>query len=200
MFDPVGEVWRRAGQGSLPPGAFIRRWGVKKIGSLIAELLSHDAKRRKRLRQFGSGRAARVCESGSATSTLPRAFTKVCFRGDPPEGGWPVRFVVITAYNPEARIVTPAENNAADRSLRNKLRRDTIFAFRVTGGSRDRRHMEPGWGFVPPVDGYAAGLCRQFHQLAYFEVTDGAVLLVNALDESCRHIGSWSDLLIAPVL
>jgi hypothetical protein len=196
MFDPVKRVWHRAGQCSLPPSVFFHRWSGERIEVLITLLLRHDAKRRARLHLAGSKGEVRVRENGSNLRILPAAFTKAYFRGAPPKGGWPKRFVVITAYNPEARVVTCAENSAADRSLRRQLGKDALSAFRVTGGSRDRRHVEPGWGFVLPMDDYAVCLCRKFLQLAYFEVTDGEVLLVNAFDESCQLVGRWSDLLI----
>lgn len=199
MFDPVKQVWHRAGQDEMSPTAFIRGWGVKTIEVLISRLIRHDAERRASIsQQGGAGGVTRACNRGTEAGALPAAFNKARFQGDPPNDGWPVRFVVITAYNPDARIVTQTGNSAADRSLEKHLQQDGMRIFRVIGGSQDRLHEEPGWGFVPPNDEYVVGLCRQYQQLAYFEVVDGAVLLVNALDESCHLVGSWRDLLIGP--
>lgn len=51
MYDPKGKTWHRAGQGSLPPDVFIRRWGLGRVEGLIARLLRHDAKRRESYQQ-----------------------------------------------------------------------------------------------------------------------------------------------------
>lgn len=60
-------------------------------------------------------------------------------------------------------------NEARDHELNKVLLAGRVSHFRVTGGSRDRMHTEPGWGCELPLN-EALGLARQFGQAAIYWV------------------------------
>ena len=95
--------------------------------------------------------------------SLPAEFSRVYFRGQPPMAGWPETFAVVTAHNPEGVVDDPSANETSDQSLREEIERAGLIHFRVTGGSLDGLHQEPGWGIVlaTPAQPYfdLGGLC-----------------------------------------
>ena len=100
---------------------------------------------------------------------LPTEFTQVFFRASVPFGGWPKRFAVVTAHNPDGQLVEPAANDAADEALRDAIEKLGLTYFRVTGGSRDEKHQEPGWGFSSTTPQSAQELSQRFQQDAQWE-------------------------------
>ena len=128
---------------------------------------------------------------------LPDEFLDVYFRATCPAAGWPSRFTIITAYNPDGKIVPAAENEKADVLLAAELTARNWAHFRVTGGSRDGQHREPGWGILVPDTGEAMQLCQRFSQLAFFQVEKGEVVLVDARSGERRKTGYWSERLFS---
>ncbi|MGC4017098.1 MAG: DUF3293 domain-containing protein [Luteolibacter sp.] len=78
----------------------------------------------------------------------PPEYFQTVFRAEPPPGGWPDSFAVVTAFNPRRNPQASAEENAhADLELHRELAARGLQPFRVTGASPDLLHQEPGWGF-----------------------------------------------------
>ena len=124
--------------------------------------------------------------------SLPAEFSQVYFRADTPNGGWPQQFAIVTAYNPEGLVTDPADNNRADLELRESLDKMGLTYFRVTGGSRDGKHKEPGWGIVLQTPETSQKLSRQFKQLAFFWVEQGHVSLVETGTGSKEYQSIWT--------
>lgn len=109
----------------------------------------------------------------------------------PPEG-LPGRFGVITAYNPNGRRAADATNLTADCKLEECLKRSKLPHFRVTGGSQDGSHREPGFGVVTGDIEEVEKLARQFRQEAFFWIEDGEIYCFE-VDRPTRHrLGPWS--------
>ena len=101
-------------------------------------------------------------------------------------------------HNPDGNLQPKNENNRIDALLQKELQSLDILHFRVTGGSKDMKHAEPGFGCV--IDSSAARkLGQQFSQEAVFWVDDGELFLVNCNQEE-PHIalGRFYDRVIAP--
>ena len=129
---------------------------------------------------------------------LPTEFTQVFFRASVPIGGWPERFAVVTAHNPDGLLLEPAANAGADAMLRAALEKIGLEHFRVTGGSRDEAHREPGWGFSPATPQSAQELSQRFRQLAFFWIENDRVSLVDARTGSSTDQGSWQEPWLGP--
>ena len=124
---------------------------------------------------------------------LPTEFTQVFFRASVPIGGWPKRFAVVTAHNPDGLLADPAANDAADEELRAAMEKRGLTHFRVTGGSRDEKHREPGWGFSSATSQSAKELSLSFRQLAFFWIENDRLSLVDARTGESNDQGSWQD-------
>ena len=125
---------------------------------------------------------------------LPPEFSDVFFSGRQPSGGWPRRFAVVTAYNPDGRLTEPDVNRAADLQLRGALEELELPHFRVIGGSLDGRHHEPGWGIVLNDPSAAQEISRHFRQLAFFWVAEDTLSLIDARTGAVIPQKSvWSD-------
>jgi hypothetical protein len=83
---------------------------------------------------------------------------------------------VITAYNPNGKLSEDAVNLDADSKLKECLERSKLTHFRVTGGSHDGNHQEPGFGVVTDDPKEIEKLARQFQQEAFFWIQDGEIL------------------------
>ena len=130
---------------------------------------------------------------------LPPEFSAVYFSGAPPSGGWPRRFSVVTAYNPDGRLTEPDVNLAADLKLRGALEELELPHFRVIGGSLDGRHQEPGWGIVLNEPATPLELSRRFRQLAFFWVEQDRIILIDArTGVPTPLIVLWPDRWIGP--
>ena len=104
----------------------------------------------------------------------------------------PKRFAVVTAFNPMGRRVPAAENRLRDAALRKRLKARAIECFRVTGGSKDGSHREPGWGAVVPSPETARALAAEFDQNAYYWISSGRIFLGSAAGGALKRAGSWS--------
>jgi hypothetical protein len=104
--------------------------------------------------------------------------------------GLPVRFGVVTAYNPLGKRGTAAANRRRDAALRRHLDKMRLKRFRVIGGSKDGSHREPGWGVIAPRETIRA-LSSLFEQDAYFWVSSGKVLLGSSTGGKLKPAGTW---------
>ena len=126
------------------------------------------------------------------------AYQRVRFKAELPEGGLPVRFGLVTAYNPDGRPASDAENAAATEALRAELAGGAAVFFPVTGGSADFVHAEPGFGIALNTRAEAVALGRRWRQEAVFWVEAGEVELVPCGDEESLIVGAWCDLAEPP--
>ena len=129
---------------------------------------------------------------------LPTEFTQVFFRASVPIGGWPKRFAVVTAHNPDGLLVDPVANDAADEELRAAMEKRGLTYFRVTGGSRDEKHREPGWGFSSATPQSAKELSLSFRQLAFFWVENDRISLVDARTGESSDQADWHERWLGP--
>lgn len=127
---------------------------------------------------------------------LPAAFLETYF-WTYAAASVPERFIVVTAHNPDGVVMPPDWNEAADAQLREELTREGLAFFRVTGGARDRSHLEPGWGIaVEAPEPLGRRLSIAYRQLAFFWVTDGKVWLVDTATGQQRFVATWRDRLM----
>lgn len=114
------------------------------------------------------------------------------FRADLPAAGLPRAFAIVTAFNPDGKVRPDADNAADDARLRAELERDGLAPFRVTGGSRDGAHREPGWGFAAPSAADARARARRFRQLALYWVEDGTIFLLDSEAGPRIYASTWA--------
>ena len=107
-------------------------------------------------------------------------------------GRLPARFAVVTACDPMGREAPPAVNRRRDAALRRALKTMKIRHFRVTGGTEDGSHREPGWGLTMDSPEVARALAAQFNQDAYFWISKGRIYLGSASGGPLHRAGSWA--------
>ena len=112
-------------------------------------------------------------------------FKQAVFRFAPLPTDWPEAFAIITAYDPDGLSTTSELNIAADVALESELRAAGYRLHRITGGSADGVHLEPGWGVPIGLPG-AVEFGRRYRQLAIFHVQGGVVSLVDCDDGSAE--------------
>jgi hypothetical protein len=115
-------------------------------------------------------------------------FAQAVFRGAPLPADWPADFAIITACDPDGVPTTAEHNRAADEAFEAELRAAGYRLHRITGGSADGVHLEPGWGVPIGLPG-AVEYGRRYRQLAVFYVQGGAVSLVDCADGSVEGLG-----------
>ena len=115
-------------------------------------------------------------------------FKQAVFRGAPPPPDWPADFAIITAHDPAGVVTSPGRNIAADVALEAELRASGCRLHRITGGSADGVHQEPGWGVPIGLPG-AVEVGRRHGQLAIFVVRAGRLALVDCADGSVEDLG-----------
>ncbi len=115
-------------------------------------------------------------------------FSQAVFRYEPLPADWPADFAIITAYDPDGLPTTAEQNLAADAALEADLRAAGYRLHRITGGSADGVHLEPGWGVPIGLPG-AVEFGRRYRQVAIFTVKGGAVSLVDCADGSAEDLG-----------
>jgi len=93
-------------------------------------------------------------------------------------------FWVITAWNPDGKIVSVEANQKADAELAAELDRDGLPRVRAYGGSPDWSHVEPGWAVVCS-EVHALRLGKRFRQLAVFAFDGSTIQLVDC--QSCSR-------------
>lgn len=102
----------------------------------------------------------------------------------------PRRFAVVTACDPRGRKYPAAANRARDTALRRRLDEAGLTRFRVTGGSEDGTHQEPGWGVACSRDA-ARALAAEFAQDAFYWVSGDRIYLGSAAGGALKRAGSW---------
>ena len=120
--------------------------------------------------------------------SLRRLFAQAVFRGESLPADWSTDFAIITAYDPEGREASPADNVTADAMLKAELLAAGFRLHRLTGGSADGVHQEPGWGVAVGLPG-AVEFGRRYRQVAVFYVRAGALTLVDCEDGSAEDLG-----------
>lgn len=98
------------------------------------------------------------------------------------------RWAVITAFDPPGSVRDAATNAAADAALEAALRALGHAPVRVTGGSTDDSHREPGFAAALTRD-EALALARRFDQAAFFEIVGDALHLVWCDDGQVEVLG-----------
>jgi len=115
-------------------------------------------------------------------------FKQAVFRFEPLPADWPADFAIITAYDPDGGETSPELNVVADAELESELRSAGYRLHRITGGSADGVHLEPGWGVPIGLPG-AVEFGRRYRQLAVFAVRAGRLALVDCEDGSAEDLG-----------
>ena len=115
-------------------------------------------------------------------------FKQAVFRFEPLPADWPSDFAIITAYDPDGLPTAPERNLEADTALESELRSAGYRLHRITGGSADGVHLEPGWGVPIGLPG-AVEFGRRYRQVAVFCVQGGVVTLVDCGDGSAEDLG-----------
>jgi hypothetical protein len=115
-------------------------------------------------------------------------FKQAIFQFTPLPADWPADFAIITAYDPDGLPTTAEQNLAADLTLEADLRAAGYRLHRITGGSADGVHLEPGWGVPIGLPG-AVEFGRRYRQVAVFTVKGGAVSLVDCAAGSAEDLG-----------
>jgi len=105
-------------------------------------------------------------------------------------GAFARRFAVVTAHNPRGKKYPPAANRRRDAALRRRLKSLGLRHFRVTGGSRDGAHREPGWGIATSPE-KARALAAEYGQDAFYWISGGRIYLGSAAGGRLRRAGSW---------
>ncbi len=124
------------------------------------------------------------------------AYAKAHFQLDSPAVDLPVGFGIVTACNPMGVTVEALVNEGLDRDLGLFLLGQGIPHFRVTGGSRDMSHAEPGYGCAVDPERIVE-LGRQWNQEAVFWVEGDQLFLVSC--DEFKHeeaLGSFRERLI----
>ena len=82
--------------------------------------------------------------------------------------------------------------------LRTPIEKRGLTYFRVTGGSRDEKHQEPGWGFSSATPQSAQELSQRFRQLAFFWIENDRLSLIDARTGNSTNQGSWHERWLGP--
>ena len=122
------------------------------------------------------------------TSEQRALFQQAVFRSAPLPADWPADFAIITAYDPDGLPTTMELNRAADEALESELRAAGYRLHRITGGSADGVHLEPGWGVPIGLPG-AVEYGRRYRQLAVFYIQGGGLNLVDCADGASADLG-----------
>ena len=122
------------------------------------------------------------------TSEQRALFQQAVFRSAPLPADWPADFAIITAYDPDGLPTTAELNRAADEALESELRAAGYRLNRITGGSVDGVHLEPGWGVPIGLPG-AVEYGRRYRQLAVFYIQGGGLKLVDCADGASEDLG-----------
>jgi hypothetical protein len=115
-------------------------------------------------------------------------FKQAVFLCAPLPLDWPTEFAIITAYDPDGLPTKGELNLAADLALEADLRAAGYRLLRVTGGSADGLHQEPGWAVPIGLPG-AVEFGRRYRQVAVFVVRAGRLALVDCEDGSIEDLG-----------
>lgn len=118
---------------------------------------------------------------------------KAYFTAEVPASGLPVKFGIVTACNADSRVSPPAVNEQADAELERALTDAGLAHFRVTGGSPDGSHQEPGYGIVADSPEIVRPISRRFRQEAFFWVENGTVFVINTEGARLHRVAAWEE-------
>ena len=119
-------------------------------------------------------------------------YATTVFQGVSPEDAWPAAFAIITACDPDGKKTDFAVNQSADLQLAADLRLIGCRHWRVTGGSPDFAHAEPGYAAEMPLT-EALHLGRKYRQEAIFWIERDELSIVGCGSELKQEVGSWSE-------
>ena len=118
-------------------------------------------------------------------------YTHTIFRAESSPAIWPKSFAVITAHNPNGVLHSKADNQKFDGQLQSALEQDGISYWRVTGGSPDFQHAEPGFAVEISIEAALAfGNCYQ--QEAIFWIEEGTLFIISCDGKERMQLGEWS--------
>lgn len=100
------------------------------------------------------------------------------FHAEVPPEGWPTAFAIVTGCNPNGKDAGVAQNVQFDRRLSERLIAQRRWHWRVTGGSPDFEHSEPGYAMVLPFHA-AIDMGREFKQEAIFWIEDDDLCVIS---------------------
>jgi len=124
------------------------------------------------------------------------AYKQAHFLIDPAIKDLPDSFGIVTSCNPNGEEVGSAENLRLDRELGSLLSSTGSDHFRVTGGSRDMTHAEPGYGCLVDRE-RIVDLGHQWNQEAVFWVEgDDLFLIPCATRQEFELLGSFRERVI----
>ena len=127
----------------------------------------------------------------SAMTTFPEEYLTTVFLLDSSRPvQLPMKFAIITAWNPRHRSTTEAENHREDEALRRTLELMCLPYFRATGCSPDYSHREPGWA-IETTKVEAIELGRRYGQRAIWWIEGGELILVSCEDGGEQALGSF---------
>jgi hypothetical protein len=118
---------------------------------------------------------------------------KAYFTAEVPASGLPRRFGIVTAYNAGSERAAEDVNIKADAELKSRLISAGLPHFRVTGGSRDGSHREPGFGIAADSPEIIRPLSRHFRQEAFFWVEDETVYVINTEGSRRHRVAEWAE-------
>jgi hypothetical protein len=118
---------------------------------------------------------------------------KARFAAALPASGLPPRFGIVTACNPNSAIAADDANKKADEELKRQLVAACLPHFRVTGGSRDDSHREPGYAIVADSPELVRPFSRRFRQEAFFWVENGTVFVINTEGSTRHRVAEWME-------
>lgn len=127
------------------------------------------------------------------SDSVPPEYLTALFWLDEPRMGLHERFGVVTACNPDGVKQSDEANRLADEELREYLLQAGLQSFRVTGGSPDGAHKEPGFGIPADSVEDIRKISRRFKQIAFYWVENGEVFVVNTEGTKERSLGLWRD-------
>lgn len=104
----------------------------------------------------------------------------------------PGSLAVVTACNPGDAGWSDERNQEADRALAAEVDAAGLRRWRITGGSPDFRHREPGWGIDCDSRGAARAWGRRHGQSAVYWIEGDRLHLLEATAEVEFDLGSWS--------
>lgn len=125
-------------------------------------------------------------------SSLPTAYYTTRFFLDGKRASLPSSFAIVTAFNPMDEAVGPEANANADLRLEQALKSAGIPIMRVTGGSPDMSHLEPGWALDCHLT-EALSLARKFRQRAIWWVDQDQLHLVDCSNPTPQPVAKFTE-------
>jgi hypothetical protein len=123
---------------------------------------------------------------------LPEYLQTIFIAKEPPEGGWPLQFAVLTACNPMSSGERE-DDAAATIRLRRRLSRSGHKRYRITGSSTDWNHQEASFAAWNLSLEEAMEIGREFQQNAVFWIERGEIEVVSCANGERKFVGKWEE-------